>query len=82
MKNGEGTWEEFVGSESVEVIGKVVCPIGNKFGDTEEMSRFGTSAGTVGGSPENVEEGGVELREELKWVAGGKTAVNWVENGL
>ena len=51
MKNGEGTWEEFVGSESVEVIGKVVCPIGDKFGDTEEMSRFGTGAGTVGGSP-------------------------------
>ena len=47
LKNGKGAWEKFVESERVEVIGKVVCRIGNKFSNTEEMSSFVTGAGAA-----------------------------------
>ena len=55
MKNGKGAWEKFAESERVEVIGKVVCPIGKKISNIEEMSSFGTGAGAAGDGPQNVE---------------------------
>ncbi len=46
------------------------------------MGGLRASDGTVGGSPQNVKQGGLELQAELKWVAGGWAAFKRVKNGL
>ena len=48
----------------------------------KELSSLEVVDGAVGGCPQDVEEGRLELEVELEWVAGGWGALKRVENGL
>ena len=54
LKDGEGPWKEFGGSEVKEIVGEIVSPVSNEFGYAEKVCSFRACAGAVGSSPEDV----------------------------